>query len=118
MTVPAERLVHIVDDVPELEDATDLTLVLVLDGFLDAGNAAAHAARHLADLNGTGPVVATFDVDQFHDYRARRPAMSFLQDHYEGYDAPKLLVRLLHDTGGTPYLLLHGPEPDNRWEAF
>jgi hypothetical protein len=63
-------------------------------------------------------VVATFDVDQFHDYRARRPAMSFVRDHYEGYDAPRLVVRLLHDSGGTPYLLLHGPEPDNRWEAF
>jgi hypothetical protein len=110
--------VHIVDDVPEL-DAPDrgLTMVLVLDGFLDAGNAAARAARHLVDL-GDGPVVATFDVDQFHDYRARRPAMSFVRDHYEAYDAPRLVVRLLHDAGGTPYLLLHGPEPDNRWEAF
>jgi hypothetical protein len=120
--VTSERLVHIVDEVPELEGVTDLTMVLVLDGFLDAGNAAAHAARHLADLSvgpgGPGPVVATFDVDQFHDYRARRPPMSFVRDHYEGYDAPRLLVRLLHDSGGTPYLLLHGPEPDNRWEAF
>ena len=114
------RLVHIVDDVPELDDARaegHLTMVLVLDGFLDAGNAAARAAQHLVDL-GEGPVVATFDVDQFHDYRARRPAMSFVRDHYEGYDAPRLVVRLLHDTGGTPYLLLQGPEPDNRWEAF
>jgi len=120
--VPTDRLVHIVDEVPELEGVTDLTLVLVLDGFLDAGNAAAHAARHLADLHagpgGPGPVVATFDVDQFHDYRARRPAMSFVRDHYEAYDAPRLAVRLLRDSGGTPYLLLHGPEPDNRWEAF
>jgi hypothetical protein len=120
--VPKDRLVHIVDEVPELTGATDLTMVLVLDGFLDAGNAAAHAARHLADLDngprGNGPVVATFDVDQFHDYRARRPAMSFVRDHYESYDAPRLMVRLLHDSGGTPYLLLHGPEPDNRWEAF
>jgi PAC2 family protein len=120
--VPKDRLVHIVDEVPELTGITDLTMVLVLDGFLDAGNAAAHAARHLADLDngprGAGPVVATFDVDQFHDYRARRPAMSFVRDHYESYDAPRLLVRLLHDSGGTPYLLLHGPEPDNRWEAF
>jgi hypothetical protein len=120
--VPTDRLVHIVDEVPELAGVTDLTMVLVLDGFLDAGNAAAHAARHLADLgsgpSGTGPVVATFDVDQFHDYRARRPAMSFVRDHYESYDAPRLVVRLLHDSGGTPYLLLHGPEPDNRWEAF
>lgn len=120
--MPKDRLVHIVDEVPELTGVTDLTMVLVLDGFLDAGNAAAHAARHLADLDagprGAGPVVATFDVDQFHDYRARRPAMSFVRDHYEGYDAPRLAVRLLRDSGGTPYLLLHGPEPDNRWEAF
>jgi len=120
--VATERLVHIVDEVPGLEGITDLTLVLVLDGFLDAGNAAAHAARHLADLDtghaSPGPVVATFDVDQFHDYRARRPAMSFVRDHYEGYDAPRLVLRLLRDSGGTPYLLLHGPEPDNRWEAF
>jgi predicted ATP-grasp superfamily ATP-dependent carboligase len=28
------------------------------------------------------------------------------------------VVRLLADAGDTPYLLLHGPEPDNRWEAF
>ena len=95
-------------------------MVLVLDGFLDAGNAAARAARHLVDLVGepAGRSWPTFDVDQFHDYRARRPAMSFVRDHYEDYDAPRLVVRLLHDSGGTPYLLLRGPEPDNRWEAF
>ncbi|HEY0951350.1 PAC2 family protein [Nocardioides sp.] len=116
----SERLVHIVDEVPELDDARSagaLTMVVVLDGFLDAGNAAVRAAQHLIDLS-EGPVVATFDVDQFHDYRARRPPMSFVRDHYDHYDAPRLVVRLLTDTGGTPYLLLHGPEPDNRWEAF
>jgi hypothetical protein len=118
------RLVHIVDDVPELEDVSALTMVVVLDGFLDAGNAAAISSRFLVQLTegrdgrDSGPVVATFDVDQFHDYRARRPAMSFVRDHYEAYDAPRLVVRLLHDSGGTPYLLLQGPEPDNRWEAF
>ena len=115
----AQRLVHIVDEVPELDDSdlAALTMVLVLDGFLDAGSAAARAARHLVDLSD-GPVVATFDVDELHDYRARRPAMSFVRDHYESYDAPRLVVRLLRDTGGTPFLLLHGPEPDVRWEAF
>jgi predicted ATP-grasp superfamily ATP-dependent carboligase len=114
-----QRLVHIVDEVPGLDDGDHpaLTLVLVLDGFLDAGNAAARAARHLVDQSD-GPVVATFDVDELHDYRARRPAMSFVRDHYESYDAPRLVVRLLQDAGGTPYLLLHGPEPDTRWEAF
>jgi hypothetical protein len=118
--------VHIVDEVPELDDAGDggaLTMVAVLDGFLDAGNAAGRAAQHLVDLcdggaRPGGPVVATFDVDQFHDYRARRPPMSCVRDDYEAYDAPRLVVRLLRDSGNTPYLLLTGPEPDNRWEAF
>jgi predicted ATP-grasp superfamily ATP-dependent carboligase len=113
-----DRLVHIVDDVPELEGVTELAMVLVLDGFLDAGSSAAIAARHLAGESGGGRVVATFEVDEFHDYRARRPAMSFVRDHYEQYDAPRLVVRLLGDDAGTPYLLMHGPEPDNKWEAF
>jgi predicted ATP-grasp superfamily ATP-dependent carboligase len=113
-----DRLVHIVDDVSELDGVTELAMVLVLDGFLDAGNSAAIAARHLVNEAGGGRVVATFEVDEFHDYRARRPAMSFVRDHYEQYDAPRLVVRLLGDDAGTPYLLMHGPEPDNKWEAF
>lgn len=122
MTSPT-RLVHIVDEVPELADVEGLPMVVALDGFLDAGNAGALACRHLVRTgasapDGGGVVVATFDVDQLHDYRARRPPMTFARDHYEGYEAPRLVVRLLHDAGGTPYLLLHGPEPDIRWEAF
>ena len=117
-------LVHIVDDLPE--EATGLPMILALDGFLDAGNATARAVQHLLDLGSArssagasgGPVVATFDVDALHDYRARRPAMSFIHDHYEGYDTPRLVVRLLHDDAGNGFLLLHGPEPDHRWEAF
>jgi hypothetical protein len=123
--VADNRLVHIVDDVPELDGPQrpeSLTMVVVLDGFLDAGSAAARAAQHLVDLDDTGPgagrVVATFEVDELHDYRARRPAVSFVVDRYQDYDAPRLVVRLLHDTGGTPYLLLQGPEPDIRWEGF
>jgi predicted ATP-grasp superfamily ATP-dependent carboligase len=105
--------------VPELDGVEELRMVVALDGFLDAGNAGAIACRHLVGEGAeAGVVVATFDVDRFHDYRARRPPMSFVRDHYEAYDAPRLVVRLLHDTGGTPYLLLHGPEPDTRWEAF
>lgn len=117
----SSRLVHIVDEVPELVGATELTLVLTLYGFLDAGSAGALAADHLESLAGggaSGKVVATFDVDRFHDYRARRPAMSFVRDHYDDYEAPRLVVRVHRDTSGTPYLLMRGPEPDNRWEAF
>ena len=116
------RLVHIGDDVPALDGLDELTMVVSLYGFLDAGGAAATAADHLeavgAGAEDAGKVVATFDVDRFHDYRARRPAITFARDHYEAYDAPRLVARLQRDTAGTPYLLLRGPEPDNRWEAF
>jgi hypothetical protein len=117
--------VHIVDDVPELSDPTrnasgqgrGPVLVLSLEGFLDAGNAAHLATQNL--LSGTqGPIVASFDVDEFYDYRARRPPMIFAEDHYEAYDAPRLVVRLNRDADGAPYLLLHGPEPDTHWEGF
>ncbi len=96
-------------------------MLVVLEGFLDAGNAAGLAAAHLLGQQHPdrgGAVVATFEVDEFHDYRARRPPVTFARDHYESWEAPRLVVRLLRDAGGDPYLLLHGPEPDNRWEAF
>ena len=113
----AERLVHIVDGAEVLAEAGDLTMVCVLTGFLDAGKAAELAARHLAGLSDAR-VVATFDVDSLHDYRARRPPVSFVRDRYDDYEAPRLVVRSLRDSGGTPFLLLQGPEPDIRWEGF
>lgn len=116
----AERLVHIVDDAAELIGADDLTLVIVLTGFLDAGKSAELAANHLADVGArsAGKVVATFDIDALYDYRARRPPVSFMHDHYMAYEAPRLVVRALEDEGGTPFLLMHGAEPDIRWEGF
>ena len=92
-------------------------MLVALDGFLDAGNAGRLAVDHLLGAD-PGRVVASFDLDAFYDYRARRPPMTFVEDHYEGYVAPRLVVRLQHDGRGTPYLLMHGPEPDTHWEAF
>jgi predicted ATP-grasp superfamily ATP-dependent carboligase len=119
---PVERpvvhpLVHVVDEIPELGHGERPVLLHALDGFLSAGQAGQVAARHLV-ASGGGRVVASFDIDQMYDYRARRPGLVFDRDHYANYDAPRLLLRLLEDAEGTPYLLLSGPEPDYRWEAF
>ena len=112
------RFVHIVDDVAELEGLGDgPVMITALDGFLDAGSASALAVAHLLETSA-GRVVASFEVDEFFDYRARRPPMSFIKDHYSDYEAPRLVVRLMHDDRRAPYLLLTGPEPDVRWEAF
>ena len=63
-------------------------------------------------------VLTTFDDDELLDYRARRPAMLFVEDHWESYADPELAVHLLHDANGVPFLLLAGPEPDVQWERF
>lgn len=101
----------------EPESDAGLVLMHALDGFLDAGSAAQIAASHLIETLD-GQVVARFDTDLLHDYRARRPPMVFVEDHYESYAAPELALHELKDSTGTPFLLLTGPEPDVMWERF
>lgn len=111
--LPPEQLFSLA---PSLPDTTGAVMVEMLDGFVDAGAARRMAREQL--LAGTSLVVATFDVDLLFDYRARRPTMLFVEDHWQSYEDPRLDLRLLHDTAGTPYLLLSGPEPDVMWERF
>jgi hypothetical protein len=108
------ELFELSDDLPELGQPV---LIQALTGFVDAGSATRLAREQLLSSLDARPV-ASFDVDQLYDYRSRRPAMTFVEDHWEDYDAPKLEVHLLHDDDETPFLLLSGPEPDLQWERF
>jgi predicted ATP-grasp superfamily ATP-dependent carboligase len=109
-----ENLYEADSDVPDL---TGAVLLHHLEGFMDAGSAGGALVEQLL-AGHEHRVVARFDVDGLLDYRSRRPMMTFVTDHWEDYQAPELVVRLLHDASGTPFLLLTGPEPDFRWEAF
>ncbi len=109
-----ENLYEVDSDVPDL---TGAVLLHHFDGFMDAGSAGAALVEQLLTAY-ENRVIARFDIDSLLDYRARRPSMTFVQDHWEDYQTPELVVRLLHDQVGTPFLLLTGPEPDFRWEAF
>jgi hypothetical protein len=100
-----------------LELDSDLVMLYYLDGFIDAGAAGRQLATHLlATLDHTE--VARFDVDSLIDYRARRPPMIFSKDHWESIEAPEIVLHLMHDPAGAPFLLLNGLEPDRDWEAF
>jgi hypothetical protein len=102
---------------PARPDVAGTVLVEMLDGFIDAGGARRLARDALLEAGDPQPV-ATFDVDLLYDYRARRPPMLFVQDHWESYEPPVLdIVRVLDDAG-SPYLLLRGSEPDVMWERF
>src|ERR1700761_1857088 len=98
-------------------DGRGPVLVHALEGFSDAGHAIRLAAGHLKDTLDT-ELVASFAIDDLLDYRSRRPFMTFKTDHFTHYDDPELSLYAMHDSVGTPFLLLAGMEPDLRWERF
>ena len=101
-------------DRPSLDDPV---MVMVLEGWIDAGYAAATAAQTLLGGLDTYPV-ATFDTDALLDHRARRPIMHLVDGVNTGLSWPSLELRAGIDGDGNDVLLLLGAEPDHSWRAF
>lgn len=99
------------------ERTEPMVLIHSLSGFLDAGSAGRLAVAHLLSVL-PHETVAEFDIDLLFDYRARRPRMTFLSDHYGEIEMPTLTISRMTDSVGSSFLLMHGPEPDFRWRAF
>jgi hypothetical protein len=114
LVLDPHELYELADDLPALDEPI---LIQALTGFVDAGSAI-QLFRESALENLEHRVVATFDLDQLLDYRARRPLMIFVEDHWESYDQPSLALHVVRDQLGTDFLLLAGPEPDLQWERF
>jgi hypothetical protein len=92
-------------------------LVHAFTGFVDAGAGVRVAAEHILKAC-EHQLIASFDVDEVLDYRARRPRMSFVMDHFASVDIPQITLHEVTDSAGTPFLLLVGPEPDYQWQRF
>jgi hypothetical protein len=101
-------------DRPSLNDPV---LIMVLEGWIDAGYAATTAAQTLLKGLDTFPL-ATFDADALLDHRARRPIMHLLEGVNTGLSWPGLEMRAGTDLEGNDVLLLLGSEPDHAWRAF
>ncbi|QGU04792.1 PAC2 family protein [Corynebacterium comes] len=93
------------------------TLIVALQGYADAGHAVESSADHLLAALDSRPV-ASFNNDELIDYRSRRPAVTMDNHRITGMESLNLGIRVLRDTEGRSFLLLSGPEPDLRWEAF
>ena len=105
---------------PELADSADLRGLRLIAGFTGFGEAG-HVVTQVRDElfeNLEHELVATFDADQLIDYRARRPQLTFVEDHFTGYEAPRIELHRFHDGLGEPFLFLTGFEPDFQWERF
>jgi hypothetical protein len=98
-------------------DGSGPVMIHALEGFSDAGHAIRLSAEHLKNTLDI-ELVASFAIDELLDYRSRRPLMTFKTDHFTHYEEPELSLYALHDSVGTPFLLLAGMEPDLRWERF
>lgn len=94
-----------------------LTMVVALQGYADAGLAVAGSAGHLIDALDHRPLV-NFNNDELVDYRSRRPAVTMVGDAVADSAELELSLQVVRDNTGKPFLLLSGPEPDLRWDAF
>ncbi|HET9756201.1 MAG TPA: PAC2 family protein [Candidatus Limnocylindrales bacterium] len=90
------------------------TFVAAFDGWVDAGSAATTALERLLD---DAVDVATFDPDALFDYRARRPTLQIVDGRLAELTWPELVVRRV-SFSERDLLILAGPEPDDRWQAF
>lgn len=95
----------------------DPVLVMALDGWIDAGSAAAGAGAAILTGLEVEPI-ATFDVDELLDHRARRPVVTLVAGVNEGLSWPSIELGAAHDLNGRDLLVLAGPEPDHSWRAF
>lgn len=101
----------------QLPDLKQPTLIIQLQGWIDASGAAAAAAEHIIDQVHATSLIE-FDPDTFIDYRARRPTME-LRDGVNTrivWSVPEILVGA--DANGRDVLILTGPEPDVAWRHF
>ena len=96
---------------PELKEPT---VVVALDGWVDAGSAATNAASTLAE---GGRVIATFDADSIFDYRARRPTLEIVHGRPRSLEWPDLTLRAAK-VGERDVLVFTGAEPDYRWHEL
>lgn len=92
-------------------------LVMALEGWIDAGMAAAGAVATLLGEMDTEPVAA-FDADELLDHRARRPVLHLVAGVTQGLSWPSIEVLAARDLDGRDVLILAGPEPDHSWRAF
>ena len=92
-------------------------LLHAFSGFVDAGAGVRLAAEHLL-ATCAHQLVATFDADELLDYRARRPRMTYVVDHFASVEVPQLALHEITDGVGQRFLLLTGPEPDYQWQRF
>lgn len=99
---------------PEL---TDPVMIVMLEGWIDAGGAARAAAGAIEQESEASPI-AQLDDDVYIDFRARRPTMELREGLNVVLHWDRIAISTGHDQTGRDLVLLTGPEPDMAWHRF
>jgi proteasome assembly chaperone (PAC2) family protein len=94
------------------------TMVIAFGGWIDAGQAATGALRHLArDLSA--PRLAWIDPEEFFVFTQERPDVRLRADGGREIQWPRSEFFACHPEGRPDGLLLFcGPEPHQRWRSY
>lgn len=109
-------LYEVDDEVAATLEGRRPVLLNLLDGFVDAGQVT-RAVTEAVLAGCEHEPLAVFDHDQFHDYRSRRPLITFDTNRFTELADVSVILHKVTDARGEIFLLLSGPEPDARWEA-
>lgn len=109
-----DRPLVTVNHSPELSSPV---LLIALDGWIDAGMAAANAMSLLVGRADEEPL-AEFNIGRLLDHRARRPVMHLVNGLITSLSWPTIDLRAATDSNSEDILLLNGTEPDFEWESF
>ncbi len=94
-----------------------MPLVLLTDGWIEASDTMLRVRETIMTQADLTPI-AEFDTDQLLDQRARRPSMTVVEGVMDRVSWPQLELAVGTDRDDSPFMLLHGPEPDFRWRPF
>ena len=105
--------------ISQISDVTVSSRVMLnqMYGAIDAGHAGRLTLEQLLPSLQAERVV-TFDTDKLVDYRARRPLATLSQWTVTDMEPPEIAIDKVTDYSGQEILILHGPEPDLRWNEF
>lgn len=109
MTMVAENL-----DDPRFQG---LGMYVLLKSMSDAGHTHSQVTNELFGRLES-KLFATFDADELVAYTSQRPRLTFLGDHFAGYQAPRIEIYLMTDEMDRNFWFLTGVEPDLKWERF
>lgn len=94
----------------------DKLILNLVDPATDAGSIARLVSGSLGTLDSEA--AANFDTDPLIDYRAQRPWVNYRNGELAGIWREGIALSIVKDVEGTPFLRLHGTEPDFHWDSL